>query len=412
MKILFLGLLYNRQDEKTLLSKTKKGLQGAVNTFQWNLIDGFDEILKEQIQIFTSLPVGTYPKYYKQLIFTSKTWSHTKGAKDREIGYVNLPVFKEIIRRYAFYREVNQWCKENPNDELYIIAYSLYLPYLKVLASISKKHENLCTCIIVPDLPNEFGFKMQDRCLKKIARKYIGKIQLKLTKEVDTFVLLTQEMVNPLDIKDKPYVIVEGISNPQITQTKSQLADNNDKVILYTGTLNHEFGLDKLVKAFQKISLVNYQLWICGVGDYQTEIEKAAKEDTRIKYFGYVSKDNILKMQQEATILVNPRPNEGEYTKYSFPSKTIEYMASGKPVLMFKLDGIPDEYDEYLFYIKENTIDSIKQAILDICRKTSEELEARGKEGRNFILINKNGKIQARRILNMLKGTMRNSLTN
>lgn len=409
MKILFLGLLYKREDEDKLLLRSKRGLQGAVNTFQWNLIDGFDQILEDPIRIFTSLPVGTYPQYYKNLIINSKTWAHTPESKDREIGFVNLPGFKQIIRQHAFYREADHWCEENSDDELYIIAYSLYLPFLKVLRSIGKKYKNVVTCVIVPDLPNEFGFRMQDSGLMRMAREYIGRNQLKLVKEMDAFVLLTPKMENPLNIRGKDYVVVEGICNSQITNKGTHLFDSKDKIILYTGTLNKEFGLDKLVEAFQKILQDNFKLWICGVGDYQNEIENASKEDPRIKYYGYVTKSKILEIQKQATILINPRPNEGEYTKYSFPSKTIEYMTSGKPVLMFKLDGIPNEYDDYLFYIKENTIDSIKQAILDVCSKSNEELELRGKESCEFVLLNKNGRVQSEKIINMLQKTMRNT---
>ncbi|MHB8131521.1 MAG: glycosyltransferase [Mobilitalea sp.] len=428
MKILFLGLLYLRNEEKIILSKSKRGLQGATNTFQWNLLTGFDEILEDTIQIFTSLPVGTYPRNYKQLLIKSRTWSHLAGAKDRDIGYVNLLGIKQILRLHSFYREVKQWCEENPKEDLYLIAYSLYLPYLKVLAAMKKKFKNLCTCIIVPDLPNAFGFDPCDHSIKKSVKEYIGNLQYKLAKTADTFVLLTEEMINPLEIKDKPYVIVEGICNPQLlqqetpemtqeltqleltqpelTQLEETQPEDNTIVILYTGALNQVFGLDQLMKAFQKISQDNYQLWVCGSGDYQNEIEKVSKEDTRIKYYGYVTKDKIQKLQQKATLLINPRPNSGEYTKYSFPSKTIEYMSSRKPVLMFKLDGIPKEYDDYLFYIKENTVEGIATAILSICSIDKEALEIKGKEAYDFIVRNKNGRIQAMKILNMLQETM------
>ena len=57
---------------------------------------------------------------------------------------------------------------------------------------------------------------------------------------------------------------------------------------------------------------------------------------------GCVTNDEIVRLQCEATLLVNPRPSDKEFCKYSFPSKTIEYMASGTPVLMTKLPGVPD----------------------------------------------------------------------
>ena len=45
---------------------------------------------------------------------------------------------------------------------------------------------------------------------------------------------------------------------------------------------------------------------------------------------------------------MNPRSADAEYTKYSFPSKTIEYLATGVPVVMNRLPGIPEEYEYFV----------------------------------------------------------------
>ena len=86
------------------------------------------------------------------------------------------------------------------------------------------------------------------------------------------------------------------------------------------------------------------ELWICGSGDAKDIIEDEAQKDSRIKYFGLVDSQTALKMQHQATILVNPRTSDGEYTKYSFPSKNMEYMVSGTPVLTTDLPGMPKEH--------------------------------------------------------------------
>ena len=109
------------------------------------------------------------------------------------------------------------------------------------------------------------------------------------------------------------------------------------------------------------------------------------------------------KLQQKATVLINPRNNDGEYTKYSFPSKTMEYMLSGKPVIMYKLDGVPDEYDSYLYYIGGNTADDIKKTILEVLNKSEKELESFGQKAAEFVSENKNSVVQAKRILTLLK---------
>ena len=110
----------------------------------------------------------------------------------------------------------------------------------------------------------------------------------------------------------------------------------------------------------------NYQLWICGNGDAKDVVEELAKKDSRIKYYGLIPRDEVLKLQQEADLLINPRFSTDEYTLYSFPSKTIEYMLSSTPVLMHRLPGIPDEYEPYIFYGEDESDEGFAKKIYEI----------------------------------------------
>lgn len=402
MKLLFLGLLYNRDEESKLLQLSKCGLQGACNSFQWNVIEGLEAVTDYPVTLYHFLPVGTFPRYYRKLFLPTKIWSHREASRDLELGFINLPGIKQFIRRHVLKKAVSRWCRENTDEELYILVYSLYLPYLKVLAGIKKKYKKICACVIVPDLPNSLGFHQSGNLFIKIVKACHEKRIYSLAKTADAFVILTNAMREPLKIMDKPCIVMEGICMPAEPQINSP-ASEDLKIILYAGCLDRIFGLDKLVMAFRQLPCPEFQLWICGSGDYRTEIEKAAREDQRIKYFGYVAAETVKDMLKKATLLINPRANENAYTRYSFPSKTLEYMTAAKPVLMFKLDGIPGEYDDYLYYIRENTAESIKEAILAVCAKSREELEARGKASCRFVLENKNCKLQAGRILSLLR---------
>lgn len=66
-----------------------------------------------------------------------------------------------------------------------------------------------------------------------------------------------------------------------------------------------------------------------------------ATKDRRIQYLGSIPHDEILQLQRTASLLVNPRTPEGIYTKYSFPSKTMEYLASGTPTLYMNCQEFP-----------------------------------------------------------------------
>ena len=75
-------------------------------------------------------------------------------------------------------------------------------------------------------------------------------------------------------------------------------------------------------------------------------------------------------------------------------------MASGKPVLMYKLDGIPDEYDNFLYYVEGTSIENLKDKILEVCEKSDKELNEFGAKALNLIQ-NKNPRVQGK-IFNLI----------
>lgn len=399
MKILFLGCLFKQCDEKEILHKSKIGLQNQVNIFQWAIINGLEIELNNYIDIINVLPVGTYPKYYSQIFLKTRKWKHQKNAKDLEIGSINLPIIKQITRIISCRIKIKKWIKENEGDDKVVIIYSTYLPFLYSIKGLSS---NIKSIIIVTDLPEFYDLTQSENILYKTIRSIYSKLTYNLLNNIDAFVVLTKYMLNRLSIADKPYVVIEGIVDSNIELENNMFKEKN-KIILYTGTLNFKFGIKNLLDAFDFIKNEQFELWICGRGEAEEEIKNRAKVDRRIKYLGYLTKNEIFQLQRKAKLLVNPRTNDGEYTKYSFPSKTMEYMISGTPVLMYKLAGIPDEYDKYLYYISGNKTSDIADSIINVCSKSQYELDCFAQNAREFVLKNKNNIIQAKKILDITK---------
>ena len=123
----------------------------------------------------------------------------------------------------------------------------------------------------------------------------------------------------------------------------------------------------------------------------------------RIVYLGRVDRAEVLSLQKNATVLVNPRQNNEEFTKYSFPSKNLEYLSSGVPLVAYKLDGIPDEYDEYIYYPTDNSAEALSKEIMKICALPDEERKLLGKKAKDFVFENKNKVKQAQRIIEFIK---------
>jgi glycosyltransferase involved in cell wall biosynthesis len=143
------------------------------------------------------------------------------------------------------------------------------------------------------------------------------------------------------------------------------------KTILYTGTLNGKFGIQTLLDAFALIKDEQYRLWICGAGGIEQKIVEAAQKDHRIEFKGFLPKKEISKLQTQCDVLINPRPAEGVFTKYSFPSKTMEYLLSGSKVLMYRLPGIGDEYYHYVRELSSVDPKEMAEKIVEACSDAS-----------------------------------------
>ena len=165
------------------------------------------------------------------------------------------------------------------------------------------------------------------------------------------------------------------------------------------GLLEDEFGVGFLIDSFKKADVENAELIFYGKGTSVEYIEEENKKDERIKYAGQLTNAEIIEKEKTATLLINPRPPVGQWTAYSFPSKNIEYISSGTPLVAFKLAGIPDEYDEYFYKIPSNESDEFAKTLKELLNKPDKELIEFGARAQKWVLENKNPKIQAEKIL-------------
>ena len=86
---------------------------------------------------------------------------------------------------------------------------------------------------------------------------------------------------------------------------------------------------------------------------------------------GQVPPEEARRWQHKAAVLVNPRRGDEDFVPYSFPSKNIEYLLTGKPVVAYLLPGMPARYADFLCQIDqelpaaEAIANAVTQALTD-----------------------------------------------
>ena len=390
-------MLIPKDQESMVRQLSRHNMQDAANALQWNLFEGFQENLDTDIRLFNILPVGSFPQYYRKAFIQTSCFATQYNQGNRNIGFCNIKLLRKYLQPGKIYQELKTWCLAD-DEEKTLFVYTVCAPFIQAVSRIKREYPRLKVCAIIADLPEMSSLSSKKSPLQKVfAKKQADKAYASITC-VDAFVLLTKQMADYLGLQ-KPWMVMEGIAS---RTTPCGFRKTDKKTILYTGTLHKRFGVLSLIEAFRQIPGAVYRLIICGVGDSEAQICDQAKKDTRIVFMGQVTRETALLLQQEATVLVNPRQNNEEFTKYSFPSKTMEYLASGVPVVAYKLDGIPDEYDAYINYVADDSAESLAEKLTEICNLDEESRLALGRQGAEFVLKNKNARVQARRILEFI----------
>lgn len=395
--VIFVSLLYPEGEDDRVLKSSTVGIEGAANNFQWGLIKGVQEVTSNKVRIINSVPMGSFPRFNKIIYQRGNVFESPSFVTDN-IGFVNLPIIKQWNRRIGLVKRLNRFLEESDEQHTLVI-YSLYQPYLKAIKTLKKRHKNTKCVLIVTDLPGVNGLQTGNK-FREWIKSRIGDNAIKLCKYIDSFVLLTEPMKEVLSVGNRPYIIIEGVYNS--AEREDCIIEKKNSVIAYTGTIEDSLGINTLLDAFDLLENKEAILLIAGSGRGVDSVKERASVNTRIKYLGYLPRNEILKLQYSASVLVNPRHSNEVYTKYSFPSKTMEYLSTGVPVVMNKLEGIPEEYYPYLYFTESDSPEDLAKTIDYVLRLDTKEIEDRGQSAKQFIVNQKSSVAQGKKFVDFI----------
>ena len=315
------------------------------------------------------------------------------GARYHYVSAYVSPLRRYLAGGWETYRMVRKLAK--PDSVVFVDCLNCTTAFFAQLAA----RRAGCRCVgIVTDLPDMLDYS---RAYRTLTNRVLARCT--------DYVLLTEQMNSRVNPKGRPHVILEGHADIAMAdKDPAKVLKRSPRTCLYAGSVRKLYGLHTLVEGFRLAKLPDTQLVIYGPGDYVPELEKIAAEDQRIVYGGMLLSSQVVEKEMEAALLVNPRPTDEEYVQYSFPSKTMEYMASGTPVLTTTLPGMPKEYLPYVNLIREETPQGVAKALEDVLSRPPEALAEQGRQARRFVLEQRNNVVQAKKILAMLDSTERN----
>lgn len=389
MKCLFVSSLCSKAKIAQLHKDSGRNPGFAGLKFRYLLAKGL-QLNSIDIVALSVIPMSG--SFSQKKIWINKS-EYSDGIRYKYVPFINLLYIRQIVIFIYTFLYVLFWGLSNRRDK-FIVCDMLNVSLCSAVL-LATKLNRVKTVGVLTDMPG-----MMVNRTEQTVSSMATRINKSYLASFNTYVFLAEAMNDVVNKNQRPYVVIEGFSN-DVLPSQIMKVHNDKFIIMYAGGLHERYGLKMLADAVEQMSDNCVELHLYGDGPFVEYIKN--NEYKKVKYCGILLNDAIIQAELEADLLVNPRPTTEEFTKYSFPSKNIEYMGSGTPLTTTVLPSMPEEYYPYVFLFIDETVDGYRKVLEEIINIPSEQLKAKGRLAQQFILENKTNIVQVKKLLTLVK---------
>lgn len=316
-----------------------------------------------------------------------------QGNEVEVFSYIGFPLEEgagESIRRGEVEYSVRYVFKEGgiPGS---ILSCSRVLKEQLAHSDMAVAYNSLYAWFILPHLCRRMGKKsvliLADysgpESYSGIVRKLYAWLMKKNIQKYDVVVGLSEQTKRYLK-KKQGFICSEGGLDKSFYDMFSVMPQKSygKLIFMYAGILEPVTGIDLLLQAFRKTKNADWELWISGKGSLDDMVREAAGEEERIRFLGFLEYEEYINCLKEADVLVNPRNMSLAENRNNFPSKIMEYLATGKEIISTRFMGAK-KFEEYVTFC-ESDADAIASAMQQAAEAVEDRRELRYTLNREF----------------------------
>lgn len=322
MKILFCGTMVPDKIEYEV-----KDISAAGNRFQNNMIRNLKEMGHEVVCCT-----------YLGMAIPEEAGCALRRRSAACVCECYVPKEGKILRSILEYRRV---ARKAMDDTEAVICYNITYAWLRLPVWARKKRNQ--SIVVLADYSEGVSYRNP-------FRKFYAWLQRQSMRRFDTVVGLSPNIGSKLR-KGQRFIVMEGGIDRALLETLRYRPhrEGQPTAFLYAGLLSRVTGVDILLEAMCRIKRREIRLVITGKGDLEGKVRQAAAGDERILFKGHLSYEEYVEQLQEADFLVNPRNMELPENQNNFPSKIMDYLASGKPIISTRFAGW-ERFQENIFF--------------------------------------------------------------
>lgn len=348
MKILYLTTALHPSDYKNVLEKGKNAPNPSNQNFHTKLIAYLER--EHDVRVISR-------RTNSKELFTS----HYENKNYIYPGFLNIPVIRNIMTISSGISYGQKW----PAD--YIVVDVLNVTLMEMAIRIRHK-TNIPIIGVVTDNPVN---------LSNVRNIYIQNV-FKKAAHCDAFIGLTRSLLNLFNPQHKPTLEIPGF----IPLHDVPSENGTEEYAYFGGALYARYGVDVLLDTFKKDSAL--KLKIAGHGPLRQEI--LSLDSDNIDFLNLITPEKALELSKKATININPRPFDSALDEYSIPSKLIDYIFAGKPIISTENKPIMNIVGNNVFWIKEVSVYCLTDAMETILGQ-KETWQAQALEAKKLLEI-------------------------
>lgn len=333
MKILFAGTnVPNEIEYRT------KNISAAGNRFQNNML----AVMRQQGVDVYNLAYLAIPMENSSLneIRENHSESYAFIAK-QECGHGSAGILKAV----RAYRRI---LKEHVGEADAVMCYNVNYAWLN-LPTIAKQHKKKSVLILADYSGPE--------CFRSIRGKVYAYAMKRAIRRFDIVVGLSSKVKDILK-PDQKFMLMEGGIDEafyhefdHLDKVETQEVSKKEYRIMYSGLLSKVTGVDQLLDIMDQVTeqRKDFRLVISGKGDLEELILEKQKTRPWLDYVGHLPYQQYIEELKKADLLVNPRNMDLPENNNNYPSKILDYLATGKPILSTMFSGW-EGYTDLLFF--------------------------------------------------------------
>ncbi len=338
-RLLYLGFLVRDTDGSSIFEGESHPQYSALR-FQRNLLNALEHA-GTTVEALTTPPIAAFPRNRHAWVPGGEYRLPGLEARARQIAMPNLAGIRLFARLLQFVRH-GRAALRVPADG--ILVYSVHTPMVAAALAL-KRFRGTPVFVVIPDLPTFMGGP--SHAVKRFLKRVDAVLVRRLVARADGAFPITEHIGRDWLAPGSRYLSMEGISDEAAAALRAArtnrsyiYAGTGRPVLLYTGALEY---VQAFAEAFHR-SRADASLVFVGGGEDASHLQRLASVDPRIEVKPFMTGEDFAREIDRADFMLNPRDPSWPGTSYSFPSKLLEYLITGKPIISTRLPGIPDEY--------------------------------------------------------------------